>query len=115
MSPWQEAKKRLEKAASQVEIDPLLHARLAAPDRVVEMSLPIRMDDGRIKTFTGFRVQHNDLRGPYKGGLRYHPKVDMDEVKALAFWMTMKCAVVDVPFGGGKGGIAVNQIGRAHV
>jgi len=66
------------------------------------------MDDGRVKTFRGFRVQHNNIRGPYKGGLRYHPRVDMDEAKALAFWMTMKCAIVDVPFGGGKGGIAVN-------
>ena len=66
------------------------------------------MDDGSARVFYGFRVQHNDIRGPYKGGLRYHPKVDMDEVRALAFWMTMKNAVVDVPFGGGKGGVAVD-------
>ena len=66
------------------------------------------MDDGSARVFDGFRVQHNNIRGPYKGGLRYHPKVDMDEVKALAFWMTMKNAIVDVPFGGGKGGIAVD-------
>ena len=107
-NPWEEAQGRLEAAAKQMSLAPLLHARLAEPDRVIEMSLPIQMDDGRVKTFRGFRVQHNDIRGPYKGGLRYHPKVDMDEAKALAFWMTMKCAIIDIPFGGGKGGIAVN-------
>jgi glutamate dehydrogenase/leucine dehydrogenase len=107
-SPWEEAKRNLEAASERVSLDPLLLARLSEPDRIIEVSLPIRMDDGKVKTFRGFRVQHNDLRGPYKGGLRYHPKVDMLEAKALAFWMTMKCAIIDVPFGGGKGGIAVN-------
>ena len=70
--------------------------------------MPIKMDDGSIRVFDGFRVQHNNIRGPYKWGLRYHNQVDMDEVKALSFWMTMKNALVDVPFGGGKGGIVVN-------
>ena len=107
-NPWAEAKEKLKQASERVTIDPLLYARLSEPDRVVEISLPIRLEDGRVKSFKGFRVQHNDIRGPYKGGLRYHPKVDLDEVKALAFWMTMKCAIIDVPFGGGKGGIAVN-------
>jgi len=105
---WEDARGRLEIAAKQTSLEPLLHARLAEPDRVVEMSLSIQMDDGRIKEFPAFRVQHSNIRGPYKGGLRYHPRVDMDEAKALAFWMTMKCAIADIPFGGGKGGIAVN-------
>lgn len=107
-NPWEDARSRLESAAKQVNLDLLLHARLAEPDRIIEMSLPIMMDDGRIKTFRGYRVQHNNILGPYKGGLRYHPRVDLDEAKALAFWMTVKCAIVDIPFGGGKGGIAVN-------
>src|SRR3984957_461663 len=107
-NPWEDARSRLDVAAKQMQLDPLLHARLAEPDRIIEFSLPIQMDDGRVKTFRVFRVQHNNIRGPYKGGLRYHPRVDMDEAKALAFWMTMKCAVADIPFGGGKGGIAVN-------
>ncbi|HUO50596.1 MAG TPA: Glu/Leu/Phe/Val dehydrogenase [Candidatus Paceibacterota bacterium] len=107
-NPWQDARNLLEKVAQEVSLDPLLHAQLLEPDRVIEMSLTIKMDDGRIKSFRAYRVQHNNARGPYKGGLRYHPRVDVDEAKALAFWMTMKCAIIDVPFGGGKGGIAVN-------
>lgn len=75
------------------------------PERVIEVSVPVRMDDGRIEVFTGYRVQHSSVRGPYKGGIRYHPSVTMDEVKALAGWMAWKCAVVDIPLGGGKGGI----------
>lgn len=81
---------------------------LRKPDRVIEVSLPIRMDDGTIKVFIGYRAQYNNARGPYKGGLRFHPKVNADEVKTLAFWMTIKCAVADIPYGGGKGGIAVD-------
>jgi glutamate dehydrogenase/leucine dehydrogenase len=81
---------------------------LKTPNRVIEVSIPIMMDNGELKVFTGFRVQHNNIRGPYKGGLRYHPKVDLDEVSALAFWMTIKCAVADIPYGGAKGGIAVD-------
>ena len=107
-NPWTRAQEQLRSAASHLSLDPLLLARLGSPDRVIEVSLPVRMDDGSARVFDGFRVQHNNIRGPYKGGLRYHPKVDMDEVKALAFWMTMKNAIVDVPFGGGKGGIAVD-------
>ena len=99
VNPWQDAMVRLEATAKQMSLEPLLHARLREPDRVIEMSLPILMDDGRVRTFRAFRVQHNDLLGPYKGGLRYHPRVDMLEAKALAFWMTMKCAIIDVPFG----------------
>ena len=87
---------------------------LKKPDRVLEVSLPVLMDDGRLKVFTGYRVQYNNIRGPYKGGLRFHPKVSLDEVKALAFWMTIKCAVADIPYGGGKGGIAVDTKKLSH-
>lgn len=107
-NPWQRALLQLRGAIERTKIDPLLALQLESPDRVVEMSVPLRMDDGSARVFQGFRVQHNNVRGPYKGGLRYHSQVDMDEAKALAFWMTIKNAVVDVPFGGGKGGIAVN-------
>jgi glutamate dehydrogenase len=107
-NPWERAKKQLHKTAKVVSLDLLLIARLSEADRIIEVSLPIKLDDGSIKTFTGYRVQHNNLLGPYKGGLRYHPQVSMDEVRALAFWMTMKNAVIGVPFGGGKGGITVD-------
>lgn len=107
-NPWESALSRLERAAGLLDVSPELTLRLANPDRVVAVSLPITMDDGSPRVFEGFRVQHNNIRGPYKGGIRYHEEVDMDEVKALSFWMTMKNAVVDVPFGGGKGGIAVD-------
>lgn len=83
-------------------------AVLKQPERVVEVAVPVKMDSGQLKIFRGFRVQYNRKRGPYKGGLRYHPEVNMDEVKTLAFWMMVKCAVVDIPFGGSKGGIEVN-------
>ncbi|QQG43195.1 MAG: Glu/Leu/Phe/Val dehydrogenase [Candidatus Daviesbacteria bacterium] len=107
-NPWERAQKQLQKAARYIKLDPLMLAKLTNPDRVIEVSLPMKLDNGEVKLFQGYRVQHNNIRGPYKGGLRYHQDVDMDEVKALAFWMTMKNAVVDVPFGGGKGGITVD-------
>lgn len=81
---------------------------LEYPQRVLEVCLPVRMDDGRIKIFSGVRSQHNNTLGPYKGGVRYHPQVSVDEVKALALWMSIKCAVAGLPFGGGKGGVAVD-------
>lgn len=107
-NPWQRAQNQLKIAAEHVDISSELLERLQKPDNIIEVSIPVQMDDGRTETFQGYRVQHNNIRGPYKGGLRYHPNVDMDEVKALAFWMTMKNAVIDVPFGGGKGGITVD-------
>lgn len=107
-NPWTRAQSQLSSAASYLSLDPLLLARLSNPDRVIEVSLPIKMDDGNVRVFNGFRIQHNNLRGPYKGGTRYHPKVDMDEVKALSFWMTFKTALIDIPFGGGKGGITID-------
>lgn len=108
MNPWKRAKTQFRKAARHINLDPLFSANLLNPDRVVETFLPIKMDNGKIKTFKGYRVQHNNWRGPYKGGLRYHKHVDMTEVKALAFWMTIKNSIVDVPFGGAKGGICVD-------
>ncbi len=107
-NPWQRALEQLRSAASAAKIDGFLAARLEHPDRIIQVSVPIKMDDGSVRVFEGFRVQHNNIRGPYKGGLRYHPDVDIDEVKALAFWMSMKNAIVGVPFGGGKGGVRVN-------
>lgn len=107
-NPWIRAKLQLTQASEKLGLDKLLFEMLSEPDRTIEVSLPIQMDNGKVKVFRGYRVQHNNIQGPYKGGLRYHPKVDMDEVKALAFWMTMKNAVVGVPFGGGKGGIALD-------
>ena len=105
IDPWQNALKQLASAAKILKLDPGVHEILASPKKVLTVSLPIKMDDGRIKVFTGFRSQHNDFRGPFKGGIRYHPDVTIEEVKALSMWMTWKCSIVDVPFGGGKGGI----------
>ncbi len=107
-NPWQRALAQLKKTLELTDTHPDLQHRLKQPDNVVEVNVPVVMDSGETKTFRGYRVQHNNIRGPYKGGLRYHPQVDLDEAKALAFWMTMKNALVGVPFGGGKGGIEVN-------
>jgi len=107
-NPWERARRQLSKASKYVSLPPLLLERLYNPDRTVSVSLPIKMDNGKVKVFEGYRVQHNNILGPYKGGLRYHQNVSMDEVRALAFWMSMKCAVVNIPMGGGKGGITVN-------
>ena len=105
IDPWQNALKQLADAAKILKIDAGIHEMLASPKKILTVSLPVKMDDGRIKVFTGYRSQHNDFRGPHKGGIRYHPDVSIEEVKALSMWMTWKCAIVDVPFGGGKGGI----------
>lgn len=106
MSLLQDAFAPLETAAKRRAVDPFVLERLRHPERIVDVEFPVTMDDGTRKLFHGYRVQWNRARGPYKGGIRFHPKVDMDEVKALAFWMTVKCAVVGIPFGGGKGGVA---------
>lgn len=99
---------QLNKTCELMKIEPDELEILRKPDRILEVSLPVLMDNGRIKVFTGYRVQYNNIRGPYKGGLRFHPQVNLDEVKALAFWMTIKCAVADIPYGGGKGGVSVD-------
>lgn len=104
---WHQTEQQLIKAFKRLSVDSFFPAKILSIDRVVEVSLPLKLDNGKIKTFIGYRAQHNNIRGPYKGGLRYHLQVDMNEVKALALLMTVKSAVVDVPFGGAKGGITV--------
>jgi len=91
-----------------MHVSPFVLERLRRPQRIVDVEFPVVMDDGSKKFFHGYRVQCNDARGPFKGGLRFHPQTDLDEVKALAFWMTIKCAVANIPFGGGKGGVTVD-------
>lgn len=105
---WQQAQEQLAKNATLIKLDPLLHTHLTEPERVTEVSMPLQKDDGSVVSVKGYRVQHNSIKGPYKGGLRFHQDVDINEVKALAFWMTMKTALVDIPFGGGKGGITID-------
>ncbi len=107
-NPLQIAQKQLEECAQIMNLDEGLVEYLKEPDRVMRVKVPVRMDDGDIKVFIGYRAQHCGVRGPYKGGIRYHPEVTMEETIALAMWMTWKCAVVDIPYGGGKGGIACN-------
>lgn len=108
INPFEVALKQLDEAARIIKLDKGLHQVLAHPKRVLTVSLPVKMDNGEVRVFTGFRSQHNDARGPYKGGIRYHPQVSVDEVKALSMWMTWKCAVADIPYGGGKGGVICN-------
>ena len=105
IDPWQNALKQLDAAAKILKLDPGVRDILATPKKVLTVGLPVKMDNGKIKVFTGLRSQHNDFRGPHKGGIRYHPDVTIEEVKALSMWMTWKCAIVDIPLGGGKGGI----------
>ena len=92
-----DAIRRLDKAARYADIDDESLERLRHPETMLQVSIPVRMDDGSLRIFRGYRVQHNDARGPGKGGIRYHPDVNLSEVKALAFWMTCKCAVVGLP------------------
>lgn len=103
-----EARKRLNAAASLLDIHPDVLERLKYPKETLAASIPVRMDDGSIKAFKAWRCRYDDTRGPTKGGIRFHPAVDMDEVMTLAFWMTFKCAVVNLPYGGGKGGVSVD-------
>ncbi len=103
-----DASKRLEKALKYVTISPDAIARLRYPKASLNVSIPVRMDDGSLRVFSGYRVRYDDTRGPGKGGVRYHPNVTLDEVQSLAFWMTFKCALLDLPFGGAKGGVTVN-------
>ena len=105
LNPFRIAQIQFDMAAEYLKLDPGLRQILRTPKRVLEVSIPVKMDNGQTKVFTGFRVQHNVSRGPAKGGLRYHPNVTLDEVKALAAWMTWKTATVNLPYGGAKGGI----------
>ena len=110
-----DAIKRLDEAAAYAEIHPEAIERLKHPKLIIQVSIPVRMDDGSLRVFEGYRVRHDDTRGPGKGGLRFHPQVDLSEVKALAFWMTCKCAVVGIPYGGAKGGVVVNPKELSHL
>jgi len=107
-STFSEAKKQLDEALEYYQIDAESELRLRSPKATIQVSVPVRMDDGSLRIFQGYRVRYNDLLGPTKGGIRFHPKADLDEVKSLAFWMTFKCAVVGLPYGGAKGGVEVN-------
>jgi glutamate dehydrogenase (NAD(P)+) len=107
-NPFKIAQRQLDEAAAILGLDPATHAFLREPMRQLIISIPVRMDDGSVKVFQGYRVQYNDARGPCKGGLRWHPDETIDTVKALAAWMTWKTAVVDIPLGGGKGGVTCN-------
>ena len=98
---------QFDQAAEAMELDQNLRERLKLPQRSLIVSLPVRMDDGRVEVYTGYRVQHDSSRGPTKGGIRYHPDVNLGEVAALAMWMTWKCALADLPYGGAKGGVAI--------
>jgi len=105
LNPFEIAQRQLDEAAEILQLEPGIHALLREPMRELHVTFPVRMDDGSVKVFKGFRVQYNDARGPAKGGIRYHPQETIDTVRALAAWMTWKCALVDIPLGGGKGGV----------
>jgi len=105
VNPFEMAQAQFDKVAAILDLDPATRELLRWPLREYSFAIPVRMDDGRVKVFRGFRVQHNDARGPSKGGIRFHPQETLDTVRALATWMTWKCAVVDIPLGGGKGGV----------
>lgn len=108
MNALKHALQQLQTAEQAIQLPPALRERLEHADRIVDVHFPVVMDDGLTKLFHGYRVQWNNLRGPNKGGLRFHPETDVDEVQALALWMSIKCAVVGIPYGGGKGGVTVD-------
>lgn len=107
-NPFENALSQLERAAEVKNFNKEFMARLMKPEREIQISIPVKMDDGSLQIFEGYRVQYNNALGPYKGGIRYHPDTEINEVRALAFWMTLKCAVANIPMGGGKGGITVD-------
>src|SRR5574343_542981 len=107
-NPFQNALSQLDRANKVKSFNPEFMSRLHQPNRELHIAIPVKMDDGTLKIFEGYRVQYNNARGPYKGGIRYHQDTEINEVKALAFWMALKCAVVNIPMGGGKGGITVD-------
>ncbi len=108
LNPFKIAQEQLDRAAKIMKLDPAVHQILREPMRILEVTIPVKMDDGSVKVFKGFRVQYNDARGPTKGGIRFHPQETLDTVKALAAWMTWKTSVVDLPYGGAKGGVICN-------
>ena len=108
LNPFEIAQKQIKSACDKLNADPAVYEILKNPMRVLEVSFPVKLDDGTVKTFIGYRSQHNNAVGPFKGGLRFHPDVTRDEVKALSTWMTFKCSVAGIPYGGGKGGMAID-------
>ncbi len=104
-NPWLAAEARFDEAASRLNMDDGLRKVLRTSAKEITVHIPVQLDDGRLEVFTGYRVQHSIARGPGKGGIRFAPDVTLDEVRALASWMTWKCAVVNIPFGGAKGGV----------
>lgn len=106
--PLKSALVQLDKAIGRIRPTTTQIERLRSPEKIIDVTFPVKMDDGTTQMFHGFRVQHSSARGPYKGGIRFHSQVDMSEVRALAFWMAIKCAVADIPMGGGKGGVEVD-------
>ena len=114
INPWEVAQRQFDLAADRLNLDHGLRGVLREPRREFTVHFPVHMDDGSVQVFTGYRVQHNLGRGPAKGGIRYHQDVSLDEVKALAMWMTWKCAVVGIPYGGGKGGVIVDPKGLSQ-
>src|SRR5881398_3460997 len=111
--PWEVALEQFAIAADKLHIDPNMRRILSTTQRELTVHFPVRMADGVVQVFTGYRVQHNTTRGPGKGGIRYHPSVSLNEVKALAMWMTWKCAVVGIPYGGAKGGVVCDPKGMS--
>jgi glutamate dehydrogenase/leucine dehydrogenase len=109
MSPLESALNQLKKAAELIDLDKNVLELLKKPKRILQFSIPIKMDNGEMKIFDGYRVQWNNARGPFKGGIRFHPQTDLNEVEALSFWMTIKCAAVGIPYGGAKGGVTVDS------
>ncbi|XGI83659.1 Glu/Leu/Phe/Val dehydrogenase [Halorutilales archaeon Cl-col2-1] len=107
-NPYVTMRKQLDRAYDSIDVDENIYRRLEHPERLHSVTLPVKMDNGRVENFTGYRCQYNGARGPYKGGVRYHPRVSDEEVIALAGWMTWKTAVVDLPYGGAKGGVVCN-------
>ena len=108
LNPFEIARIQVKTACDKLGAEPAVYEILKNPMRVLEVSFPVKMDDGTVKSFTGYRSQHNNACGPFKGGLRFHPDVNIDEVKALSTWMTFKCSVTGIPYGGGKGGMAID-------
>ena len=108
MSLFENTLAQIKQASEIMKLNPTVEKILSNPHRILEVTFPVKMDNGQVEIFKGFRVQHNNARGPYKGGIRFHPQVDMGEVMALSTWMTIKCAVADIPLGGGKGGVIVD-------
>jgi len=105
---YQEIRDLIKKTGKQLKLKPSILERIVTPERIIELNFPIKLDSGQIKIFRGWRVQHSSVRGPYKGGLRYHPEADLEEVKVLAALMTLKCAVINIPYGGGKGAVQID-------